>query len=221
MNEQILREALEKIASNWDEGQTLSGTMCAEIARAALSEGKQEAPVDEELQEAFARFVSKELSGSAISSGISIIDAATLAFSAGANWLASQGRPIGLPPIDTDAEMNRHYIPVHPDWEIQTKGKGSSFRIANRKTHDRWLVTDTYLHEMLEEMARDIHAALSVAAPQSPSGWISRLKDELMLSPAKSNFTLSRDELIEIFGGHSKLLNDYTTQPSAKGDSNG
>lgn len=63
-------------------------------------------------------------------------------------------------PIDHDADMDRYYIPVHPDWEIQTKGKGSSFRIANRKTGDRWLVMDSQLHGMLEQMARDIHAAM-------------------------------------------------------------
>lgn len=59
-----------------------------------------------------------------------------------------------------DANMDRFYIPVHPDWEIQTNGKGSSFRIANRKTGDRWLVMDSQLHGMLEQMARDIHAAM-------------------------------------------------------------
>ena len=61
--------------------------------------------------------------------------------------------------IDTDEQMGRHYIPVTLDWEIQTKGKGSSFRIAQRtEDGNRWLVGDTYLHKMLEQMARDINA---------------------------------------------------------------
>ena len=61
--------------------------------------------------------------------------------------------------IDTDEQMGRHYIPVTLDWEIQTKGKGSSFRIAQRtEDGNRWLVGDTYLHKMLEQMARDTNA---------------------------------------------------------------
>lgn len=47
---------------------------------------------ESELQEAFASFVAKELSGRVLESGISIIDAATLAFSAGANWQAAWNR---------------------------------------------------------------------------------------------------------------------------------
>ena len=69
----------------------------------------------------------------------------------------AQGEPVGK--IDYDKELDRYYIPVHPDWEIQTKGKGSSFRIANTKTGIRHLVMDKMLHEMLEQMARDINAA--------------------------------------------------------------
>ena len=62
--------------------------------------------------------------------------------------------------IDHDEEMGRFYIPVHPNWEIQTKGVGSSFRIANYETGERWLVLDSHLHEMLEQMARDINEAM-------------------------------------------------------------
>lgn len=59
--------------------------------------------------------------------------------------------------IDTDPEMNRHYIPVHPDWEIQTKGKGSSFRIYRRIDGQRWVVLDEHLHFALEQMARSVN----------------------------------------------------------------
>ena len=62
--------------------------------------------------------------------------------------------------IDHDEEMGRYYIPVHPKWEIQTKGRGSSFRIANCETGERWLVMDKHLHTMLEQMARDINKAM-------------------------------------------------------------
>jgi len=69
-----------------------------------------------------------------------------------------------------DEDMQRFYIPVHPNWEVQTQGKGSSFRIANCETGDRWLVTDKHLHIMLEEMARDINEA-AFAPPKSE--WVS------------------------------------------------
>jgi len=62
--------------------------------------------------------------------------------------------------IDYDADMDRFYIPVNSSYEIQTKGKGSSFRIANTKTHIRMLVADEHLHEMLEDMARGTNAEL-------------------------------------------------------------
>jgi len=61
--------------------------------------------------------------------------------------------------IDTDEQMGRHYIPVTLDWEIQTKGKGSSFRIAQRtEDGNRWIIGDSYLHKMIEQMARDVNA---------------------------------------------------------------
>lgn len=65
-----------------------------------------------------------------------------------------------LPSIDRDEEMDRTYIPLPGGWEIQTKGKGSSFRICDTKTGDRWLVADEHLHKMLERMAMEIREAL-------------------------------------------------------------
>lgn len=65
-----------------------------------------------------------------------------------------------LPSIDRDEEMDRTYIPLPGGWEIQTKGKGSSFRICDTKTGDRWIVADRHLHDMLERMAREIREAL-------------------------------------------------------------
>jgi multidrug resistance efflux pump len=62
--------------------------------------------------------------------------------------------------IDYDADMDRFYIPVNSRYEVQTKGKGSSFRIANTETHERMLVADKHLHEMLEDMARGTNSEL-------------------------------------------------------------
>jgi hypothetical protein len=95
------------------------------------------------------------------------------AYTAWEAWQAarqsSQSEPVALQPIERDEDMDRTYIPLPGGWEVQTKGRGSSFRIANTKGDcPRYLVTDEYLQEALEQMARDIHAA----APQQaiPSG---------------------------------------------------
>jgi len=62
--------------------------------------------------------------------------------------------------IERDEDMDRTYIPLPGGWEIQTKGKGSTFRIANTKPDaPRYPVIDEFLHEPLEQMARDIRAA--------------------------------------------------------------
>ena len=69
-----------------------------------------------------------------------------------------QGCP--LPPIDRDESYERDYIPLPGKWEIQTKGKGSTFRIADPNTGKRWPVLDEHLHPVLERMAREIRKAL-------------------------------------------------------------
>lgn len=63
-----------------------------------------------------------------------------------------------LAKIDNDQAMGRAYIPLPGGWEIQTKGNGSTFRICNTKTGQRWPVLDEHLHVALEIMAREIHA---------------------------------------------------------------
>lgn len=67
-----------------------------------------------------------------------------------------------MEPIEHDELQGRTYIPLPGGWEIQTKGKGSSFRICDTKTGRRLLIPESpYLHEMLERMAREIHAEVS------------------------------------------------------------
>jgi len=66
-------------------------------------------------------------------------------------------------------EGSRAYIPLPGGWEVQTKGGGSSFRIANTKDGERLNIPESpYLYEWLERMAREIHAACS-QAPEPPS----------------------------------------------------
>lgn len=62
--------------------------------------------------------------------------------------------------ISHDADFNRYYIPLPGGWEVQTKGRGSSFRIANTKDNKRLNIPPSpYLFELLERMAREILAA--------------------------------------------------------------
>jgi hypothetical protein len=66
-----------------------------------------------------------------------------------------------LAPIEYDRDMDRTYIPLPAGWEIQTKGKGSTFRIAHAQQGTRWIVMDDRLHEPLEGLARDVRNALA------------------------------------------------------------
>jgi hypothetical protein len=64
---------------------------------------------------------------------------------------------VTLPNIDYDSDMDRYYIPMPAGWEMQTKGKGSSFRLCNTKTHERFHILDERLQPVLEQMAREMH----------------------------------------------------------------
>ena len=68
-----------------------------------------------------------------------------------------------LPPIERNEHMDRDYIPLPGGWEVQTKGKGSSFRLCNTKTGERDLVIDAHLHETLVQMAHDIRNGFTEA----------------------------------------------------------
>lgn len=74
-----------------------------------------------------------------------------------------------LPPIESDDGFERHYIPIAGGWEIQTKGRGSSFRIADSKPNGiRFLVFEQpYIFGYLEKMARESHAAHAAALEQN------------------------------------------------------
>lgn len=106
-----------------------------------------------------------------------------------------------LGPIDRDEDMDRTYIPLPGGWEVQTKGKGSSFRLCNTATGDRWIVTDERLHKMLEQMACDVHAAAkadSTASLQAAywQGWCEAAawanRDDLIADRDSSAFELAR-----------------------------
>lgn len=74
---------------------------------------------------------------------------------------------VELPTIDRDEAFQRDYIPLgRSGWEIQTKGKGSTYRICD-KDGDRLAIPDVpYLHETLTRMAREVHADYATLARQ-------------------------------------------------------
>lgn len=63
--------------------------------------------------------------------------------------------------IERDESYQRDYIPLPGGWEVQTKGRGSSFRIAETKGDGfRLNIPDSpYLFDLLERMAREVFAA--------------------------------------------------------------
>lgn len=72
-------------------------------------------------------------------------------------------------PIERDEAHDRTYIPLPGGWEIQTKGKGSTFRIAQIRGHDdytRWPVQDEHLHIPLHIMAVSVHEAMAAQAAE-------------------------------------------------------
>lgn len=63
-----------------------------------------------------------------------------------------------LEPVDTDAcDKSREYIPMGP-YEAQTKGNGSSYRLAQMvEPHDRIGVpTTSHEHDFITQMFRDM-----------------------------------------------------------------
>jgi hypothetical protein len=91
----------------------------------------------------------------------------------------------GYLPIERDTGYDRSYIPLPGGWEVQTKGKGSTFRICEPGDDpDRLAIPDSpYLHDTLERMARDINATwyrIAVAPPPVDDSHIDALADEFM-----------------------------------------
>jgi len=84
--------------------------------------------------------------------------------------LSKQATPEGadLPPAEYDAAMDRHYLPLPNGWEVQTKGNGSTFRIAHVPTTARYIVMDENLHEPLTDLAKDVRAALATTTAAEP-----------------------------------------------------
>ena len=77
---------------------------------------------------------------------------------------SQQGEAVALN-IARDESYQRDYIPIGAGWEIQTKGKGSTFRISDADGERRLAIPDSpYLHETLTAMAREVNAFWSSQA---------------------------------------------------------
>lgn len=68
-----------------------------------------------------------------------------------------------LPPIEhDDLDPTREYIPLPGGWEIQTKGRGSTYRLCDTKTGERHAILSAcapFIHDFVTRMAKEIHAA--------------------------------------------------------------
>jgi hypothetical protein len=74
-------------------------------------------------------------------------------------------------PIERDEAYDRDYIPMPGDWEVQTKGKGSTFRLCDKIGHRRLAIPDApYLHETLTLMAREVNGAWLALSTATPAG---------------------------------------------------
>lgn len=81
--------------------------------------------------------------------------------------LAAQRHP-GLP-IERDEEMDRDYIPLPGGWELQTKGKGSTLRLLDKKAGKRHpLPLPDFIIGFIERMAREVNAASNVQPKGTP-----------------------------------------------------
>ena len=65
-----------------------------------------------------------------------------------------------LPPVERDEQFDRTYYPLPGGWEVQTKGKGSTFRLCDTKTGERHAILGGPVQEMIEQMAIEIRASL-------------------------------------------------------------
>lgn len=69
-----------------------------------------------------------------------------------------------LDPVERDEDMGRTYYPLPGGWEVQTKGRGSTFRICDTKTGERCAVIDsspdTMVHHAIEQIAVEARAEI-------------------------------------------------------------
>lgn len=115
---------------------------------------------------------------------------------------------VRLAPIERSDGLvsGRDYIPLPGGWELQTKGSGSTFRIVDTKSGDRLAIPEyPYLHETLERMAREIHAAAKAIDADRDAA---RVELEKLERQVRNEFTGRIQELESFLQDHRELLEE-------------
>lgn len=88
---------------------------------------------------------------------------------------------VALPAIEIDdLDPTCQYIPLPGGWEVQTRGRGSSYRLLDRKTGERRAILTNdpgFIENFVTRMALEVHAATSTALAERDAT-IERLKAE-------------------------------------------
>jgi hypothetical protein len=62
-------------------------------------------------------------------------------------------------PVERDHEYERDYYPLPGGWEVQTKGRGSSFRLCDPEGERLNVPPSPYLYDYLSRLGRDVNTA--------------------------------------------------------------
>jgi hypothetical protein len=155
----------------WEERAKEAGDWLAEYAEnMGLREKYMQAEIDEQRAEVARLQAALEAAENRASNAEYELNM-VLSGTSPARLVAQQGDG-ELPPAEHDKTMDRHYLPLPNGWEIQTKGKGSTFRIckvSGEDDYERWQVLDEKLHAPLQRIAEDVRAALAQRASEPPS----------------------------------------------------
>jgi hypothetical protein len=97
--------------------------------------------------------------------------------------------------IERDEQMDRDYIPLPGGWELQTKGKGSTLRLLDKKTGERNpLPLPDFIVEFIERMAREVNAASNVQPKGTVPGWVIEAMQEAL--SVCDSVSMSRDRRV-------------------------
>lgn len=123
-----------------------------------------------------------------------------------------------LAPVERDESIDRIYIPLPGGWEVQTKGLGSSFRIADTKSGQQWTILDAShpdqfardKADMFERMAMEIRAAYAEQQAE-----IERLR-EISLEYLLANTAIDSSDHVGTIRIHraEKALQEFLEKPT-------
>lgn len=100
-------------------------------------------------------------------------------------------KPSPLKPVERDEAMERDYIPIGGGWEIQTRGKGSTFRIFDGK--HQHIVEGFGLDELMTRLAYAVRE--NIAA-------VERHARNAAIDLAAKSVTKRRDDYVQEHGNY-------------------